>query len=235
MHVWKQTDTTFDYPHMLDAREVDFIRNGLPVLLPEWGGDIIELGCWLGGSTHLLHPYRDDWFAHHVYDNFFWANYMDAPGRKYGVHFKYGENFREEFERRITGLDVIPHQVDLTTYSFEQHLKPKFIFLDAVKTAPLACNVMPQLLSLCAPGCILMDQDLFYRTHIRLYMVHYWMTLIERGFISPILHVGSSGIFQVEVTPTLDDIADLFNIAATFPMEDFHASFALAQDLYPTA
>lgn len=224
---WKN-GVEFDGPHMLAPEEIDYIQSGLPLDCMETG-DILELGPWLGASTHLLHSLFDPGYAHIVMDRFRWEDYMTPVARKHGIQPR--ADFRPIFDVFTQGLDLMVHEGNLGDVDIP-FCVPKIVFLDAVKTVWVAEHIMPQILSSCPVGCIILDQDLLYRPMYRLYMMHWWMELVQRGIIEPVRQVKWTGVFRVKIQPVFEEMVELFSLDRTLDWGISSAAFAQAEDLY---
>jgi hypothetical protein len=77
-----------------------------------WSGraDVLELGPWLGGSTHALvsgmsaNASRDPAARLHVVDNFRWRDYMTPRA---GLELPEGASFRRDFEHNVREYEAL--------------------------------------------------------------------------------------------------------------------------------
>ncbi len=146
-------DVVYEIPAMLGREERRYLA-WLTATQYEGFGAIVDLGCWLGGSSCALaeglkRAGRSERI--HSFDLFQWEpDYMekDAP-----LGQPVGWNFMPEFERRTATYRawIEPHKVDLTSFTWTGG-PIELLFVDAAKSWRLTNSILAAFGPWLVPG-----------------------------------------------------------------------------------
>jgi hypothetical protein len=139
-------------------------------------GRIIDLGCWFGATTFsLARGLKRNWRVRknrviEAFDLFVWTKWMDPVADQINMPRRYGdgESFYQEVERLLEPYKdlVLLHEQDLMKY--EAVATPvELLFVDAMKTWPLAKKIVTDFFPCLIPGTsVVVQQDFVFHKPI---------------------------------------------------------------------
>ncbi len=139
-------------------------------------GRMVDLGCWYGATTFALaHGLRRNWRARNnriieAFDLFIWKKWMDpvADNIKMPKLYGEGESFFHDVQKSLAPYKnaVRLFQQDLLNY--EPTSGPvEFLFVDAMKSWPLAKKIVSGFFPLLMPGAsVVVQQDFVFHDPI---------------------------------------------------------------------
>ncbi len=165
------------------------------------GGEIVDLGCFLGSSTYALAAGLDDNSQVtdkdkriHAYDRFEWNPWMDRPAERYTLARTYQENecFADEFERQMGDKIRFIKTVkgDLTKLTWQSEKAIEYLFIDSMKDWQLCNCIIPGYYPAMTPGVsYLHHQDfVFFHTywiHLTMYRMRDYFESVDHNFMGP--------------------------------------------------
>lgn len=198
-------------------------------------GLVVDLGCWLGSSTGALARGLEQG-GHagvvHAFDRFIWESWMDemVGGTRLAGQYRAGDCFRADFERqtRRHRSRIVIHAGDLleTRWSGEPI---EFLFIDVMKSWPLAGRVAQQFFPSLLPGVSLIQHQDFVHEYTS------WIPLLAyrlRDYFEPVCHVAGSPsvVFRCVKAIPPAAVAGPWDFAA-FSADEFEAAFTWAEEL----
>jgi len=204
-------------------------------------GEIVDLGCWMGATTTelaiglqsnpnpVVHSHKI-----HAFDLFIWYPWMDSCVKGTPLEGKYqpGENFVQDFLENIAPWqqNVEVHAGDLT----QKHWSAgpiEFLFIDAMKSWPLANSIIYKFFPALMPGkSIIVQQDYTY-------FLTYWIQLVMyrlRDYFEPVYDVPYSPSLAFRYTREAPK--ELFEVTYSkdsFSLEEIDEAFRYAESLVP--
>ncbi len=195
-------------------------------------GRIVELGCWLGSlTTSLLRGLEKNELVGpedrllDVYDLFEWEAYMDDYVR--GTHWEgrvqAGDDYRHLFEASMAAhlqrLRII--QADLATATWKGG-PIAMLLVDAMKSMPLAQNILTQFFPWVVTGGVVAHQDYLHPAVGWLQVSMYQL----RDYFRPVLQVPNSDtvVFHCIETPPADALVFPDSVA-DLPLEQIEAAY----------
>lgn len=129
-------------------------------------GEIVELGCFLGGSTCALAKglYSNSWLMQrgtriHAYDTFRWSKVMHASGQ-FAESTRPGESFLDVYKRNIIAWHERIRIYDGDLTQFPWHGDPiSLCFVDVAKNAARNDFIVHHFFPYLEPGSLLIQQD----------------------------------------------------------------------------
>jgi hypothetical protein len=221
-------------PTMLDGPEVRLLK-WLARAAYRGDGAIVDLGCWLGGSTAaLVDGLRENSRRAarsrrvQTYDRFRWERLYD----RYNLGFTHeaGESFLADFERLVEPWreDVDLHVGDIAAAQWPGELI-EILFVDIMKdfagAKAVAVNFFPQLIP---NQSYLIHQDFKYEFT---FWIHLMMYLL-RDYVVPVLNLADACtvVFQPIAVPNRQVIDAACDFGALSPA-DVDAAFDYSESM----
>jgi len=174
-------------------------------------GAIVELGCWLGGSTVALQRGADRWdVSVRSFDHFRWQKGWGSFANQLKVRRKQpGESFHAEFLSLMKKFNVAPDVTagDIRKATFAEPIW--ILFVDIMKSQTIARHVVSEFFTRLVPGALVVHQDFKFKNT---WWIQMWAWHL-RQYLVPVLNVHDSStvVFQCVETipadiksPTLD-------------------------------
>ncbi len=183
-------ESTIHIPCALSKVEIDCLKHCRELKPGAEGvaGDIVEFGCFMGGSTVLLNEQLQDGESHYTYDLFKWQDWMKGPYG--GTKYQPGDNFCDEFHRntdwQCNRLYATTGRIQNSTSSQGQ---VKLIFVDAFKEVSTAIHGIRNWFSHLEPGGVVIDQDFYWEPMQYTYCHLFYYRL--REYLKPIVRADS--------------------------------------------
>ena len=196
-------------------------------------GRIVDLGCWLGATTLALaqgvsgstHATRDRPIV--AYDRFVWEQWMTdtTSSMKLPWKFRPGDDFYFVAERLLRPYRSLVSLQRADLLNTTPHEEPiEFLFIDAMKSWPLADRIVRHFFPKLIPGRSLVVQQDFTWIGAVTATNHLVMWLL-RDYFQCVYHVpGSTSVAYFCTAPL--DAASLQPIAPErFSLDDIHAAW----------
>ena len=180
-------------PMMTSKQEMDLVISHVH---PD--DTVVELGCWLGGTTETFLKKLDGGRLY-TYDKFEWHPYMERAYRRCkGVGSTYGfkESFRGEFDFNIgnhKNHKVFEKDFETLKGTFSDEIN--VLFLDGIKTAEMLNPILNHFFSRVVPGGYIIDQDFTWSPLHHMFVV--WAFWKLREFMKPVSREQNTVIFRV--------------------------------------
>lgn len=173
---------------MLAAEEREFLsKNAF--------GRVLELGCWLGGST-LAIAESPKVQSIVTIDMFRWVDYMNRIDRPYNIGDSFQGEYRENVKHVKQSHTVLAGRLEEVPLAADKY---DFWFIDAHKHKSIAQAGFERFFPQMRYGAIIMDQDFFYDPSWYFYEWCYWYAL--RDYVKIVGRVGTSLILRVTAFP----------------------------------
>jgi hypothetical protein len=218
-------------------------------------GDIVDLGCWLGATTFALARGLTDNTngpgAHPIdaIDRFVWEPWMDDIARRIQLPRRHraGEYFLDETRALLAPYSKLVRVRSLDLLKAKAHPRPiEFLFIDAMKSWPLADRIAHNYFPRLIPGRSLVVQQDFADSSPITATNHMLMWLL-RDRLEPVYHVPHScsvAFFCMSEVPAAsigkvtstrfvpDEIAQAFDYSAGCVSADMRHVVRLCQIAY---
>ena len=154
-------------------------------------GRIVDLGCWYGATTFSLargltrNRRAKENRVIDAFDLFIWKKAMDpvAARLQMPVRYRDGESFYDDVRKLLEPYDKVVrlHQQDLMEYR-PTSVPVEFLFIDAMKSWPLAEKIVRDFFPLLIPGTSLVVQQDFVFHHPAAAIIHLLMWRLRDHF-----------------------------------------------------
>lgn len=202
-------------------------------------GEIVDLGCWLGGSSVALVTGLQEnpnlelrQKIIHAYDLFVWESWMDpfvVDTPLQGL-YKPGDSFLPECQRGISQweqqIKLYPGDLDKIGW---QGNDIEFLFIDAMKSWQLANSILAKFVSCLIPQhSVIVHQDF---SHFGTYWIHLVMYRL-RSYFEPIYDIPDSWslVFQYKKAIPKDVLMQSYSLYS-FDRDEINAAFEYSQEL----
>ena len=202
-------------------------------------GEIVDLGCWLGGSSVALVTGLQEnpnlelrQKIIHAYDLFVWESWMDpfvVDTPLQGL-YKSGDSFLPECQRGISQweqqIKLYPGDLDKIGW---QGNDIEFLFIDAMKSWQLANSILTKFVSCLIPQhSVIIHQDF---SHFGTYWIHLVMYRL-RSYFEPIYDIPDSWslVFQYKKNIPKDVLMQSYSLYS-FDRDEINAAFEYSQEL----